>query len=159
MTSAYAEDKPSKDWIWNVDGKEYYYAATETAERHVFGQYCYFEDETCIYLITNGMKCDVGTTLPALLNSDNYVSSVELYCGEEMDGVNVLVFKDFDEVDAVAKENKIMALALATQSGHFRVTRYSLVGSTYAIESMRQRAVERTNKKEHPTDYVGEQLL
>ena len=54
-TSTQAEMHTSKDWSWNISGNDYVYAATINKEGRVLGQYCYYKDSSCYYLVGLGI--------------------------------------------------------------------------------------------------------
>ncbi len=50
---------------------------------------------------------------------------------------NVFFIKPFDDVDNLIKQANNVGFAVAMEEGTFKVVRFSLSGSTYAIEMMR----------------------
>ncbi len=145
--SVHAEVQGNKDWIWDLSGDEYAYAATVNTDGRVLGQYCYFDDNSCYYLVSLGTTCETGSEYPSILNSDAGVEPVQLICGHKNSKGNVFYIKPFDKVDGLIKEAKAVGFAIAMNSGEFKVVRYSLSGSTYAIEMMRAGAERIKNSK------------
>ena len=133
----FAEPQISKDWIWDLAGDEYVYAATVNSDGRVLGQYCYFSDSSCVYLVSLGILCESGSEYPSILNSSAGVAEVRLVCGHMYQGENVFFIKPFDEVDNLVKQANNVGFAVAMEEGTFKVVRFSLSGSTYAIEMMR----------------------
>jgi len=134
---ASAEVQVSKDWAWDLSGNEYVYAATVNSDGRILGQYCYFSESTCVYLVSLGITCESGSEYPSILNSSAGVADVELVCGHKYQGENVFFIKPFDEVDNLIKQANNVGFAVAMEEGTFKVVRFSLSGSTYAIEMMR----------------------
>jgi len=155
-----AEAKVNKDWFWDLSGSEYVYAATINPEKRILGQYCYFKDNGCYYLVTLGITCETGSEYPSILNSDAGVEEVRLICGHKKDGENVFFIKPFDKVDNLVKNAKTVGFAVAMNSSRFKVVRYSLSGSSYAIDKMRTGA-EIINKSKPKTkkEVTSEQYL
>jgi len=133
----YAEPQISKDWAWDLSGNEYAYAVTVNAEGRVLGQYCYYSDSSCVYLVSLGILCKSGSEYPSILNSNAGVAEVRLICGHMYNDENVFFIKPFDDVDALLKQADNVGFAVAMEQGTFKVVRFSLSGSTYAIEMMR----------------------
>jgi hypothetical protein len=158
--SAQAEVKTNKDWIWDLSGDEYAYAATFNEDGRVLGQYCYFDNETCYYLVNLGTNCEKDSEYPSILNSDAGVTEVKLICGHKYKSGNVFFIKPFDEVNDLIRKAKTVGFAIAMESGKFKVVRYSLSGSTYAIEMMRAGAEAIIDSKpEVETKIESEQYL
>ena len=44
----------NKEWQWNLSGDEYVYAATVNSDGRTLGQYCYFSNNLCVYLVSLG---------------------------------------------------------------------------------------------------------
>ena len=70
------------DWFAGVqDDKIGLYAATVNDSKGVLGQYCFFEDNNCLWLLKTDIECEEGSTYPVLVNSDAGASHKEVYCG------------------------------------------------------------------------------
>ncbi len=132
-----AEVQMNKDWGWDLSGSEYVYAATQNQDGRILGQYCYFSESSCVYLVSLGITCESGSDYPSILNSSAGVTDVNLFCGHEYQGENVFFIKPFDVVDNIIKKADNVGFAVAMEEGTFKVVRFSLSGSTYAIEMMR----------------------
>uniref|UniRef100_UPI003B968446 hypothetical protein n=2 Tax=Photobacterium leiognathi TaxID=553611 RepID=UPI003B968446 len=134
-----AAEKIHKDWIIGTEGDEYYYSATVNKSDHIFGKYCYFESENCIYLTAVDITCTKGNKYPVLVNTDTGAFHVSLMCGDS----NVLIFDEFDSINEAATKGKQLGISIPMESGLFKVTRFSLSGSTYSIETMTKEAFKR----------------
>lgn len=135
--SVFADPQVSKDWTWDLSGGEYVYAATVNTEGRILGQYCYFSDSSCVYLVSLGILCKSGSEYPSILNSNAGVTEIRLVCGHMHKNENVFFIKPFDGVDNLLKQASNVGFAVAMEEGTFKVVRFSLSGSTYAIEMMR----------------------
>ena len=136
---AWSEDIRSGDWVWNVDDPESYHAATQNAAGQVLMQMCDPADGTCFYVVGFDTTCDEGDSYPALLNSDAGTASIELLCSGKVDsGSNVMLVKDFEQVDNIIREATRIGFALPMKGDEFKAVRFSLKGSVNAIEAMRK---------------------
>jgi hypothetical protein len=139
-----AQTKYSKDWMWNTDDTSGYYAATANESGRILGQYCYLSDNTCIYTVSFGITCEEGDKHPVLVNSNTGVLSVDIICGHKMSAnENAFYITPFDAIDNTVRNASTIGFALAMESGRFKVVRFSLAGSTYAIESMLDEVAKR----------------
>ena len=100
----FADSFQSKEWSWGTSEGGYYYAATSNSAGNIFGQYCYFESATCVYLVGLGTTCDTGSEYPALINSDAGSIHVTLACGNKVFNQQVLGVQAFDDVDRIYTE-------------------------------------------------------
>lgn len=85
-----------------------------------------------------GLKCDKGDRFTVLVNSTGGGATVELSCGKD----NFLSFTDFDEIDAIVRKNSKVGFAIALTDGQFKAVRFSLEGSSHALDLMRLAAVK-----------------
>lgn len=135
----WAEDIPSGDWALNIDDPEMYFAGTENSAGQVLMQLCDPEDSTCFYAVGFDTRCDEGDSYPALVNSDAGTASIELLCSSELDdGNNLMLVKDFDQMDDFIRRAKKIGFALPMQGDEFKAVRFSLKGSVKAIDAMRK---------------------
>jgi len=154
MVTSLGQAKPrySKDWVLDIDGDDFLYASTLNSSRHILGQYCYLDSGNCMYLVDIGITCDKGYKTPALVNSNAGAVQVKLVCGHTYKKNNVLYIYPFDQIDTIVKQANYLSIAVPMENDRFKVSRFSLSGSTYAIELMRmaaERAMEpRPSKKE-----------
>lgn len=151
--SAQAETFTFKDWGWNTDRADFYYAVTINDAGHLLGQYCYLKSGTCFYFTAMGINCEVGSEYPALLNSDAGSAQISLVCSHKAENYHVLAISSFDAVDRMIRAATRVGIAVPMQNDQFKVSRFSLAGSTHAIDRMRaaaeakmQRAPRNTGK-------------
>ena len=138
------------DWYGSVDNEDFYFAMTVNEAGHILGQYCYFENSTCLYLIDMGINCDEGHEYPSLINSSAGSSMVNLVCSHKTkEGKYVMAINSFDDIDRVIRSATRIGFAVPLADGQFKVSRFSLSGSVKAIDRMlaaAQKRVERGQK-------------
>ena len=136
-STANAADISSGDWNWNIDGTDMFYAGTSNNAQNLLAQFCYLTDGNCVYAVSFGLNCDKGEKYPALLNSDSGARSIELICGNKMQGQNVLMFSSFEEIDGIIRSNNRIGFVLPLKGDEFKAIRFSLRGSAKALDAMR----------------------
>lgn len=146
---AHGEAFLSKDWAWSTDTDKdgYYFAATINGVGSLVGQYCYFDSGNCLWLIGLKTTCDEGSEYPALVNSDAGALQVTLLCAHKYEGRNVLAVSDFDGFDRIVRNATKMGIVLPLQNDEFKVSRFGLAGSTYALDLMRAATERRMKRK------------
>jgi len=133
-----AEVIVNKEWGWDLSGDGLVFAATINDDGRMLGQYCNLDAENCSYLATLGVKdCQENAEYPAILNSDAGAIQVQLVCRGQYQGESLFLIKRFSDINKVVKKASVVGIALAMESGKFNVVRYSLAGSTHAIDMMR----------------------
>ena len=145
----WAGDVPAGDWVWNIDDPEAVHAGTENSAGNVLAQFCYPNDGSCIYVVSMGLDCKEGDSYTALVNTKSGATAIELLCGGEHDGESgshLLVFQNFEEIDELVRKNSQIGFAIALAEGEFKAVRFSLRGSSQALDLMR-RAAERLNEQ------------
>ncbi|MEZ9997563.1 hypothetical protein AB4428_04540 [Vibrio lentus] len=138
--SAASSQTVHEDWVVNTDDSSYFYAATVNNSGHVFGKYCYFDTQQCLYLVGVDITCTKDNKYPVLINAESGSLHVNLFCGDRVANQNVLVFDNFDQIERTAKINSELGIAIPMESGRFKVSRFSLSGSTFSIDSMTSKA-------------------
>lgn len=138
-TVASAQSKRSGDWEFGVmEDAEGVYAATMNDSSGVLGQYCITSSSACYWVLVVGdVDCDEGSTYPVLVNGEKGASHHEIYCMKLRSKAR-FAFKDFDAFDSMARGAGRIGIAFPMKSGLFQVSRFSLSGSTYALDSMRE---------------------
>ncbi|CAM3218935.1 hypothetical protein [Vibrio rarus] len=135
-----AEEKMYKDWFVNTDRADYLYAITLNNSGNIFGKYCYLDSGQCLYLTGIDTNCTTGNKYPVLVNADSGAFNTFLHCGEKIGEQSVLVFDNFDVIETAAKESKKIGIAVPMESGHFKVSRFSMSGSAYSINTLDKEA-------------------
>lgn len=132
-----ADEARVGDWVWSVDDPGTFYAGTEHPGKEALMQLCDTEDGACFYAVSFGMRCKEGETYHALVNSDAGNGSVELYCGAELKGSNLLFVQDFEQIDGLVRKAHRIGFALPMRGDEIKTVRFSLKGSVAAIDAMR----------------------
>jgi hypothetical protein len=145
ISTCFAEPVRFGDWVVDVgDDKSFIYAATENSTGNVFGEYCYFDSESCLYLLGIKTACVENITTPVLINSDQGALSNTLICsGRKFGVISLYSFSDFPSIQDVAIKANNIGFALPLLSDEFSVVRFSLNGSDKAIGFMREIAAKR----------------
>ncbi|RXJ72696.1 hypothetical protein CS022_13730 [Veronia nyctiphanis] len=146
-TTLLAAEEFHRDWMVNTDGAEYYFAATVNNSNDIFGKYCYFDSEKCLFLVGVDITCEKGFEYPALVNSEYAAIHVTLHCGDTFGSQNVMVLEPYDDIDLAILQGSQFGIAVPMESGKFQVSRFSLSGAADAIESMMDAAIRHLNKK------------
>jgi hypothetical protein len=117
-------------------------AATINGGQEVFGQWCYADKGTCIWLIGITTRCDKGKTYPVLASSDAGVVQLEVQClGKlEVTGAYELAFTKFDDIDGIARKATRVGFTIPLKPDQVRVARFSLSGAVRALTAMREAA-------------------
>ncbi|CAG9297928.1 hypothetical protein [Celerinatantimonas diazotrophica] len=144
-----AKIKIYKDWAVNTEGDSYYYAATKNKSGHVFGEYCYFKNKSCLFLIGIDITCHKGHQYPVLVNSEQGALNLTLSCGNKVDHQNVLIFNNFDKIDQIVRTSSKLGVVVPMESGQFKVSRFSLLGAKYCIDTMRAKAAKHLSKNKN----------
>ncbi len=131
---AFSAEKTYKDWFFRTDGEDFYYAVTVNNNNHIFGEYCYIEDQECLFLIGVGIACTEGDKYPVLVNTESGSVYLNLVCGNRIGKQNVLIFDDFEQIESVVKASKQFKIAIPIKDSQFKVSRFSLSGSTYSLD-------------------------
>jgi hypothetical protein len=135
------------DWFYSFKNKDFFLAATINAAGHLLGQYCYFESESCIYIIGIGITCTPGHQYPVLVNSDAGSSRVSFVCSHKYEDQYVLAINTFDDIDRVIRKATRVGFAVPMQNDDFKVARFSLRGAAQTIDFMLDAAETRMNRK------------
>ncbi len=133
----FAETGASKDWAWNTDKQDFYFAITTNSADHVLGQYCYIAEGTCFYIVSLDIMCEHGSTYPAIVNSDRGADHVVLKCVHEYNGKNILAIYGFYKIDELVRAASHLGIAIPVENDKFKIIRFSLIGSSDAIDHMR----------------------
>jgi hypothetical protein len=136
----FAETGVSRNWIWNTDGKDFYFAITTNSTEHILGQYCYIAEATCFYIVSLDIACEPGSSYPALVNSDMGADHIVLKCVHGYKGRNILAIYEFNKTDELVRAASHLGIAVPVENEQFEVIRFSLIGSSDAIDHMRNAA-------------------
>lgn len=136
-----AQERRFGSWeVGLIVGNEGVYAATINDSKAIFGQYCFFENGKCLWLLANDIDCQTGSEYAVLVNSDAGASSLKLMC-VKIEGKARYAFAEFNEIDQAIRVVSKFGIAFPLQSGLFQVNRFSVDGATQAISFM-QKAIQ-----------------
>ncbi len=157
--TASAEFYISKDWHWSNNQEEFYYAATMNSSNHLLGQYCFFDSENCIYLIGIEVNCEIGHEYPALINSNTGSSHIKLTCSHKYEDQHFFIISPFDDIDNIVRQASKVGIVVPMEGDSFKVSRFSLAGSAYAIDLMRKSVESNISKNKKPDARPDEEFL
>lgn len=135
-STVHAESNISKDWYWDSSDPTYATALTINDKGYVLGQWCYYADGQCIYIIDFGITCDNATEYPVLVSSDLGAEHLNVTCGHKYENRNVMYASDYDQIDYIVKNATKVGFVIPLERDEFKAVRFTLAGSTYAIEKM-----------------------
>ncbi|MCO5118130.1 MAG: hypothetical protein M9951_00650 [Burkholderiaceae bacterium] len=136
---AHAELPSYMDWSVGAasDGSGVY-AVTSNESGSIFGQACSFNGN-CEYRLLTATACEPNAVYPGLVTTEHGAASVSLICRSAGDrGDHVFAIAPFADIDALAKKASRMGIVIPTESDHFHVTRFSMMGATAAVTFMRE---------------------
>jgi hypothetical protein len=149
---SYAE--PTKIGSWQVDvseDKSYVYASTTNESGSVFGQFCFVEAKSCVYLVGTDTPCTMGKKSPSLANTNAGAVVYELLCDEKTNNNNFrYLFTDFDSIDKLARLTLKVGFAIPLEGDQFKVVRFQLIDAVTALNFMREVVDEMISEDEAP---------
>jgi hypothetical protein len=142
--SSLARAEDNGKWTVVTDDPAMMYAVTFNDSGALFGQYCYPEEGSCLWLLGASTQCEKGHQYPVLANADGGAIPLKLVCqGSSKTGNDVkytYVFTDFDAVSNLVKNASRIGFAVPLQADQFKVVRFEVDGSAEALAAMRAKA-------------------
>ena len=133
------------DWTVNLKNPSAYSVTTVNDSGRVLGQYCFFDDNTCYWLIELDSSCEESHKYPVLANGDTGAVSLELFChGRLDDGGYAYAFTNFDQVDKIIGQSNQVGFAIPMQDDEFRVVRFNVRGAARALSAMAEALAKRS---------------
>lgn len=126
---------------WNVDAlsdENAVYAATLNPSGGLLGKRC--APDGCSWIVTLKVGCTSNGVYPALLSSGPGSFHVTLICTPNDKSPGRYTVREFDVIDKAVQSSDAVGIAMALESGEFRVGRYATRGWSGAAEQLRQRA-------------------
>lgn len=139
---SYAQKTKHQDWTSTIRSG-FYEAYTFNESDASFGLFCM---EKCFYYVDMNVKCKEGDKYSALMATSNGSTSVTLNCFTLKDRWISLI-EPFDDVSTMIKGSESVGFAIALKSGKFNVSRFSLNGSSKAMEAILIEAVKNNERK------------
>lgn len=134
---------------WSIDLANYtkrqsdnIYAATVNDSDNVFGQYCYPEEGSCMWILSVSTRCVEKSTYPVLASSEGGAASLEVICvGKFTERYYRYAFADFNKVDSLVRSGTRIGIVFPLSgAGEFKAIRFELNGAVTAIDKMRSAA-------------------
>ena len=121
------------------------YAGSVNDSGHVFAQFCFATEGSCVWLVALSQACEQDSEYSVLANSDAGAVHLRVRCQGQLEGGRYrYVFTDFSEIDNIVRRNSsLVGFAIPLQSGEFVVVRFKLRGAVAAIDAMRAAAERR----------------
>jgi hypothetical protein len=142
---AMAQGEDFGKWTVVTDDPTMMYAVTFNDSGALFGQYCYPDKGSCLWLISTSTSCEKDHKYPVLANSDGGAVPLTLHCqgtigSKGVDAKYAYVFNDFDAVTNLVKNATRIGFAMPLQADQFKVVRFEVGGSAAALAAMRSKA-------------------
>lgn len=131
-----SEEIRYKDWAWSPGDEGYAFAGTLTDSGNLLALFCYYETGECVYTIVMALGCDKAESFPAIMATDQGVEAITLVCAESETGQGVYIVSPYDTIDRLVKIAAKGRMVVAMEDVQFKVTEFSFVGSTAAINEM-----------------------
>lgn len=94
---------------------------------------CFKALNKCGHVLIADIECEDEHTYPVLVNSEYSALSMNTLCSVN-DGRSELILTEFDLIHEIIKKSNIIGIAVPMASGHFKVVRFSLNGSSKAMD-------------------------
>ena len=133
--NAGAEEKKFGEWfVVRADNGDMVAGTQQDNFSKLLVYRCFKEHNKCAHVLVADIKCDDGDIYPVLINSDRSALSVNTICNINDDGRSELVLTEFDYVHELIKKSNLVGFAIPMASGQFKVVRFSLNGSSKAMD-------------------------
>jgi hypothetical protein len=128
----------SQNWRNGItNDKSATYVATVNESSTILGKYCYFDSNTCMWILMNKVSCKEKDSYPALASVDKQALSIELVClGNIGDGLYRYGIRPYEGIDTAITQSKTIGIVSPLADGNFRVNRFELSGMTEMHNSM-----------------------
>ena len=152
LVSARINAQTHSDWLNGVqDNNQGLFAVTQNDSGNVLGEYCFWESETCIWLIVVDIKCDKDHTYPALGNTDSGAAPLTLVCDTKLkSGGTRMIFTEWERLESLFSKSEHLGIAYPLENDKFKVYRFSLKGlsdATAQIDKDFSYGVSQKNKR------------
>ncbi|NMF98322.1 hypothetical protein GPA27_13105 [Aromatoleum toluolicum] len=97
------------------------------------GVRCFAATSQCLHVLVTGSRCVNENSYPLLLNGSTGAASIEGVCSLN-GGRHELLLTPFDKVRTAINGTGVIGIAVPMESGAFSAIRFSLTGSTRALE-------------------------
>ncbi|MEY4768098.1 MAG: hypothetical protein RL637_737, partial [Pseudomonadota bacterium] len=127
------------DWVFDdsTTSKGYIAAYTMNGSYSLLGKVCYLSNNMCHWSLALDVSCIKNSSSPVLLNLSSEGIHTEVYCdGTHNQQLYTYLFKDHDLMGSAFSKAQMVGIAFALTNEQFKVLRFSLYGSTEAINAM-----------------------
>src|SRR5262245_32675618 len=132
------------EWFSGTNGETALYAASANDSGSVFGQFCYFSEGSCVWLIGVKTRCKQGDRYPVLANTNLGAMQLEVLCDGRLEsGLYRFAFTNFDQVERLVSYSERVTFAMPVEEAQFGIVRFSLQGATAALSELREAAQRR----------------
>ncbi len=139
-----AGDTTIGDWFLSTDSDELMFAISVNDTGSVFGQYCFAELRSCMYLIAFKTRCEQGHKYQILANTDAGAFVYEIVCGGALEGdlrgYYRYVFENYETIDKLVWAATKVGFAIPLEGDAFKVIRFDIRGATSAMEYLGKKA-------------------
>lgn len=132
-TGVSAEEKWFGDWAVISDGSDMVAATQRDNFSKVLAYRCFNALGKCVHVLIAGTVCDDGHTYPVLVSSEHSALSMNTICSMN-DGRGELILTEYDLIHAIIQKSQTIGIAVPMTSGQFKVVRFSLKGSSQAMD-------------------------
>lgn len=118
-----------------MSNNEGVFAAVANDSGVIFGRYCYYKDQTCVWIMANEMGCKLGDEYPALATAETS-THLTLVCGGKSptQSHNRYYLKPYDTVEGLVNQGGTLGVAMVAESGNFKVYRFDLRGAKAMLD-------------------------
>jgi hypothetical protein len=112
------------------------YAGTTNESGGFLAQFCFREQERCVWTLSVNLNCEDGSTYTALVNSDSGAFATQIVCKKFDDNTTAYKFTDFDRIDSTIRTSEWVGFAFPLASGRFQVSRFPMNGASSAVATL-----------------------
>lgn len=139
-------------WLVNTTNDGAIFAATVDDSENILGQYCFIEEETCIWILGMSTACNEGEKYPVLINADTGAYQMSAYCSAQPKRNRYwYIFSEFGQIDTIVKKAMQINFAIPFQGDQFKGMKFDLNGSNDAINFLKATTAKARENKS--TDY------
>ena len=95
---------------------------------------CYKKLNSCVHVLMADIACVDGQKYPVLVNSNTSALAMIGLCVAIENGKFELVLTEFDNIHRLLQQSSTIGFAVPMESGLFKVVRFSLNGSSKAMD-------------------------
>ena len=156
--SANAQSNPTqkfKEWTVGVISENAgMYAITFNDSNVLFGNYCYFKIQKCVWILGINLKTEEDARYPVLMNSKHGALNTAMTCDSAKNiGVQSrCVFETPESISESINAGGQIGFAFPLADGKFHVSRFSLSGANDAVNFMRDLVSRAGAGKENTRD-------